>query len=99
MIKQALKEINFNLDLVKLAAMHIQFLEYVTKRKILNNDEILRKATYRYEKFWLPFCSKYSLDEQKQYYPPLDIAWVYLLILRFKIIKSSKVQKLKNIII
>lgn len=74
----ALRKIDFKLDLVKQAAKHVQFLEHFSKNKldILNNDEILKKAAYRYEKCWLPFYLNTSNDEIKQYYPPFDVAWV-----------------------
>ena len=68
--------INFSVDLISEAKRHIAFLRKVNLEKQLNNQTFLKRALYRYEKFWLPLCIS-KLGKTKQLYPPLDVAWIW----------------------
>ena len=75
------KRIVFGSDLASLAIKHVDFLAWIdSERSIYSSEEQLKKAIYRYEKYWLPLCAQ--LDDEDfhlKYYPPIDVAWVKLL--------------------
>lgn len=72
------KKIHFSIDLINLAIKHIQFLAYIDSEKVFYEDEILKRAIYRYEKYWLPLCAKLIENgcDILKLYPPTDVAWV-----------------------
>ena len=68
------RNINFSNDLVKQARNFIEILSHInSENSFFNDGDLLQKALYRYEKFWLPF---YVNNLDQQYYPPIDVAWV-----------------------
>ena len=73
------KDIKFSVDLIESALNQLEFLKDVDYLKILYSGELLQRAIYRYEKFWLPFCAhiKSNGDNYRSFYPPLDVAWVW----------------------
>lgn len=73
------KEINFSVDLIESALNQIDFLQDVDSLKILYSGDLLHRAIYRYETYWLPLCAKIKAngDNYRNFYPPLDVAWVW----------------------
>lgn len=68
------RNISFSNDLVKQARNFIEILSHInSENSFFNDGDLLQKALYRYEKFWLPF---YVNNLGQQYYPPIDVAWV-----------------------
>lgn len=72
------KSINFEVDLVSQAKNQLELLADIDKQRIFYEDQILERAVYRYEKYWLPFCIDLedSGFDTNELYPPLDVAWV-----------------------
>ena len=71
--------IKFSVDLIIDAISQIDFLKDVDLEGILYAGNILEKALYRYERFWLPLCVDLTLNGKRyeDFYPPLDVAWVW----------------------
>ena len=67
--------IMISVDLIESALNQLEFLEDIENLKIPYSKKIIKRAVYRYEKFWLPFCIKH--DNYREYYPPLDVAWIW----------------------
>ena len=55
------------------------FLQHISKNKTLKKPEVIERAIYRYEKYWLPFLANISSNglEDLCYLPPLDVHWVW----------------------
>jgi hypothetical protein len=72
-------DINFSADLLVDAIGQIEFLKDVNTEGILYAGNILERALYRYERFWLPLCVNLELNGKRSddFYPPLDVAWVW----------------------
>ncbi len=43
---------------------------------LFKSETFLRRALYRYEKYWLPLCLSKKYKDNKLY-PPLDVAWIW----------------------
>ena len=75
--KKDLKKIVFSTDLIEGALNHLEFLKQVNLSKaILLNENLLKKAVYRYENIWLPFVASFNSDDIRLV-PPLDIEIVW----------------------
>lgn len=72
------KNVEISVDLVELAINQLEFLEYVDAGEVFTREDIVKRAVYRYEKHWLPFCGSQAKQGKdiKQYFPPTDVAWV-----------------------
>lgn len=72
------KDIQFSVDLVPLASKTIEFIEFIHSKKTFYSHDVLQRAIYRYEKYWLPFYNRLAAEKEdlSNYYPPFDIAWV-----------------------
>lgn len=81
MAKRELETVNFRADLISLAKKQIEFLGFIDAEKKYYSGELLAKAIYRYERFWLPLCANLedSGHDLRRYYPPNDVAWVILI--------------------
>lgn len=66
--------IHFGVDLVDQATSHIAFLKAVNSNKELRDPEVLKRALYRYEKFWLPLAAEHPREYLSA---PMDIEWVW----------------------
>lgn len=74
MSKQAARRLHFGTDLRDQSFHHIAFLKAVDNVADLKKPYILKRAIYRYEKYWLPLAA----DHLKQCLAaPLDIEWVW----------------------
>ena len=63
------------IDLIQAAKNELAFLEEVAEYPNLCNGPVVIEAIRRYELFWLPLASRYSLTYQLA--APLDVAWVW----------------------
>ena len=74
-----LKNITFSVDLVESAKSQLDFLKDVDHEGFFYSGEILQHALYRYERYWLPLCVDFESSGEKStnYYPHLDVAWVW----------------------
>lgn len=73
--KQAASQLTFSVDLLTQAARHIEFLEAVAEDQDLKNENVLRRAAYRYEKYWLPLAAEHTGEPLVA---PRDIEWIWL---------------------
>jgi len=66
----------FNVELNIAAQQQLQFLKSVNFYSALNdeNSVIIRRAIYRYERFWLPLLAK---NTTRNLAPPLDVEWIW----------------------
>lgn len=64
---------------VKLAKIHLDFLDSVIQHPSLVEGEHLRNAIRRYEMYWLPLCKKHGTMKCEDWAAPIDIAWVWYL--------------------
>lgn len=72
------KKISLSLDLVRQAKYYVEWLKHIDDQaSSLYEPKGLKKAIFRYEKYWLPFCASLSDVDLKKCYPPIDVAWVY----------------------
>jgi hypothetical protein len=73
------KKFTFSLDLVGATPKLLEFLKYVDSRgRTFYEPELVKKAAYRYEKYWLPLYASLSLGGcTNDYYPPYDVAWIW----------------------
>ena len=73
------KNKSFSVDLISTALSQLSFLREVDVEGVLYGGELLKKALYRYERYWLPFCIDLESKGKNHtdYYPPLDVAWVW----------------------
>ncbi|XP_045206801.2 uncharacterized protein LOC123559047 [Mercenaria mercenaria] len=72
--KEAASKLMFSIDLLPQVSRHIDFLEKVAESPDLKDKHVLRRATYRYEKYWLPLAAEHR-DECLA--APLDIEWIW----------------------
>ena len=72
--KNHASKLKFSVDLHEQAECHIEFLRTVDRVQDLKKPSVLRRAVYRYEKYWLPLAIKYP---NKCLTAPLDIEWVW----------------------
>lgn len=72
--KETASTFYFGVDLCKQAENHVEFLGAVDAIKELKDPEVLRRAVFRYEKFWLPLASEHP-DQCMS--APIDIEWVW----------------------
>jgi hypothetical protein len=80
MSESQVEEDEFSNKLVDLVLNNLEFLECVHSSKIDFDQSLIRRAVYRYEKYWMPFCVQLIKAEKCQadeIYPPHDIAWVW----------------------
>ncbi|KAK3585931.1 hypothetical protein CHS0354_038471 [Potamilus streckersoni] len=70
------KEVNFkfDVDLSEATTRHLDFLKQVDGNPLLNNVNVLNRAIYRYENYWLPLAAEHR---NKFLTAPLDIHWVW----------------------
>ena len=68
-----------SLDLLQSASHELDFLKAVDDLECLYDRVALRKAIFRYEKYWIPFLSSVSDSPEKDldFAPPIDIHWVW----------------------
>lgn len=73
------ERINFSVNLIDSASFQIEFLKDVDTEGILYAGNILKKACFRYERYWLPLCVDLEINgkNHEDFYPPLDVAWVW----------------------
>ena len=73
------KKFKFSVDLINGALSEIHFLKEVNDSPIaINDDSVLDRAVYRYEKIWLPFYAKEQVKATpRKMSPPLDIEWIW----------------------
>lgn len=66
--------LHFGIDLVDQAVYHVEFIKAVNNNKELDKPEVLKRAIYRYEKFWLPLVAEHPKECLSA---PMDIEWVW----------------------
>ena len=75
------QNITFSIDLIQGALNQLEFLKDIsTKSSKLHSTEIINRAVYRYERYWLPLCLKNKYEDQEKLfklYPPMDVAWLW----------------------
>ncbi|XP_045206803.2 uncharacterized protein LOC123559048 [Mercenaria mercenaria] len=72
--KEAASKLMFSIDLLPQVSRHIDFLEKVAEIPDLKDEHVLRRAAYRYEKYWIPLAAEHR-DECLT--APLDIEWIW----------------------
>ncbi|XP_060576085.1 uncharacterized protein LOC132733458 [Ruditapes philippinarum] len=72
--KYAAGKLLFHLDLCEQALCQIEFLRTIDTIQDLKEPSVLRRAVYRYEKYWLPLAIKYP---NRCLAAPLDIEWAW----------------------
>ena len=76
----AASQINFGVDLRSAALKELSFLKRIKQETWLHNEDVLKVAVHRYEKFWLPFLKKTcgeSPGNDVAFAPPTDVHWVW----------------------
>ncbi|XP_045161890.2 uncharacterized protein LOC123526677 [Mercenaria mercenaria] len=71
---EAASKLMFSIDLLPQVSKHIEFLERVAEVPDLKDENVLRRAVYRYEKYWLPLA---AVHRDKCLAAPLDIEWIW----------------------
>ncbi|XP_060563349.1 uncharacterized protein LOC132722802 [Ruditapes philippinarum] len=71
---RAASEITFGTNLNEQAIHVIEFLKTVNDIPELNKSSTLKRAVYRYEKYWLPLAAEYPNEFLA---PPLDVEWAW----------------------
>lgn len=66
--------IKFGIDLLTAASNELHFLEHINTLKYLQDESFIRRAIYRYEKYWLPLAAQF---EEETLVAPVDIEWVW----------------------
>lgn len=69
----ALEQVVISADLVKLAAYEVEFLQQVDSQWALRGEQSIRRAIWRYERFWLPLVVR----SEQPLVPPLDVHWIW----------------------
>ncbi|KAL3852861.1 hypothetical protein ACJMK2_016470 [Sinanodonta woodiana] len=64
----------FDIDLLEATKRHLDFLKQVYVNPLLNNVNVLSRAIYRYEYYWLPLAVEHRGQVLTA---PLDISWVW----------------------
>lgn len=72
--KKQAEKLHFSVNLEQQSLYHIQFLKAVDENPLLKDPNILRRALYRYERFWLPLAAEHQKDKLSA---PLDIEWIW----------------------
>lgn len=64
---------------VERAVNELDFLKTVDRHRHFYEDDFVRDAIVRYEKYWLPFLAAHSKGAtgDEEFTPPLDIHWVW----------------------
>jgi hypothetical protein len=75
-MSQVWESFTFSVDLVKLAQKQLEFLQYIDTAQLFYEQDLMKKALYRYEKIWLPMYASLVFTA-KDVYPPMDVAWVW----------------------
>ena len=75
------RNIKFSVDLIQSTLNQINFLKEIDSLKIFYSGKVLERAIFRYEKYWLPLCAQIKSNggNHRNFYPPLDVAWVWSL--------------------
>ncbi|XP_052780884.1 uncharacterized protein LOC128217643 [Mya arenaria] len=68
------RKLHFSVDLVSQAHNHLEFLCAIDRATSLRNVANLRRALYRYERYWLPLAADHP---GKQLSGPLDVEWMW----------------------
>ncbi len=71
------KHVVITADLVKLARNEVEFLHEVDNQLELKAEHSIRRAIWRYEKFWLPLVVGHQTSSSQVLVPPLDVHWVW----------------------
>ena len=69
-------DIVFNINLKQLAKYELAFLKSIDRNKLLAEDNVIRRAIWRYEVFWLPLLAR-NQSFNGLLSPPQDIHWVW----------------------
>ena len=67
-------------DLMKKAFYELDFLRLIDQnRHLYYNENFIKYALIRYEKYWMPFLAEKSsqMETDLKFAPPLDIHWVW----------------------
>lgn len=72
--KKKASELFFSVDLHEQCINHISFLKAVDDVDELKKPHVLKRALYRYEKYWLPLAAEHT---DRHLVAPLDIEWVW----------------------
>ena len=73
------QQINFGIELKQAAICELNFLKKISRKKWLQDLQILQIAVHRYEKLWLPLLASTSnnFDTDLEYLPPLEVHWAW----------------------
>lgn len=71
---KASQKLSFSVNLETQSLFHIQFLKAVDSVAAFKQPQVLRRALYRYEKFWLPLAAAHQKEKLSG---PLDVEWVW----------------------
>ncbi|KAK9749676.1 hypothetical protein RND81_02G142900 [Saponaria officinalis] len=74
------QEIKFSVDLVESAKKVMKFLGVVDQNRHLYEDDVLHRAIYRYNAFWLPLLAKHMekpVCGEDPLVVPLDCEWIW----------------------
>ena len=71
---KAAKKLNLAISLEEQSLYHVHFLKAVDSRVDLKNPALLRRALFRYERFWLPLAAEHVKEKLTA---PLDIEWMW----------------------
>ncbi|KAL9241670.1 hypothetical protein vseg_015753 [Gypsophila vaccaria] len=72
--------ITFSVDLVDAAKKVLKFLALVDQNRHLYDDNVLHRAIYRYNAFWLPLLAKHMENPvcgEEPLVVPLDCEWIW----------------------
>lgn len=68
------QRMTFGVDLIEQTFYHLEFLRAVNNNTHLSRKAVLKRAVYRYEKFWLPLAAEHPNECLSA---PMDIEWVW----------------------
>jgi len=72
-----ISQISFEVDLIQKAIFELDLLQLFHHTPGIYDEENVRRAIYRYEKYWLPLMVEYSSSQDLEFAPPLDVHWVW----------------------
>ena len=69
------KDFRVSVDLLEACQRELYFLYLVDSHPCLYQKGVVRRAIWRYEKFWMPLAANYTGKDE--IVPPLDVHWVW----------------------
>ena len=69
------QDFRVSVNLLKACKRQLNFLKLVDSHPCLYQEGVVRRAVWRYEKFWMPLAANYTGKDE--IVPPLDVHWVW----------------------